>query len=109
MPARSARTAAVIISVLIALAGCGQRPMPSVAPDPSSAGCRAAFAALEPGTDAIIDLYPAVRRCTSVAMWVEAFQAHGGLGFDNTSEEILRQVCARAEVAQEVVCGRLDL
>lgn len=82
--------------------------MPSVEPDPSAEGCRIAFAALGPGSHTIEQLVPTVRQCQSLAMWLEAYQEYGGLGFGGTGVEVLRAVCALPEVSQEPLCGLID-
>jgi hypothetical protein len=82
--------------------------MPSVAPDPSAFGCRAAFAALGPGTHEIDEMFPAVRQCTRLAMWIEAFQEFDRVGFSETGVEVLRRVCAEPAVSREPLCAQKD-
>ncbi len=95
------------MTMLVVLSGCGRRPMPSVQADPSAVGCRAAFAALGPGAHNISELYPAVRQCTSLAMWIEAFEASEA-GFEHPAVDVLRQVCRESAVAHEPLCSLTD-
>jgi hypothetical protein len=92
-----------VVAIALVFAGCGD-PLPPGTPTKACGAAFEAAAGVDKNADTVADLYPAVRACTTVAMWSAAYVDNDGAGFKGTPTEVLTNVCTAPEVADTQLC-----